>query len=293
MKQELRSLTSQVPGLLEALLATLRQQQLGDAVSYYAHFTGFAHQQGKGGGSSGAAAVLGTLQEVRDGTTTLPDHLKSVPAAAGDANNEAGAGAGISWDIGASEEPSKAAEAAAGSSAVNWDLGDLTMDSAEPSSSAGAAGISWDVTAEDTGASATEAAAAGPPAVDWGISMDDAGGNSSGAAAAGGAPNISWDIELTEAAAEGNGDGIKGDWGSAADLSKPAASSAAQQQEGPQREAAVLRLERDSDYRALLQVRLCDGMVVCAGVNPKHGCASVVHIHLSLQLVCCCSTPRG
>jgi hypothetical protein len=253
VKQELRSLTSQVPGLLEALLATLRQQQLGDAVSYYAQFTGFAHQQAKGSSSSssGAAAVLGTLQEVRDGTTTLPDHLKGASAAAGDANNEAGAG--ISWDIGATEEPSKAADAAAGSSAVNWDLGDLTMEAAEPSSSAGAAGISWDLTAEDTAAGAGETAAAGPAAVDWGISMDDAGG-SSGAAAAGGAPNISWDIELTEAAAEGNADGIERDWGSAADLSKPAAGSAAQQQEGPQREAAVLRLERDSDYRALLQV---------------------------------------
>ena len=263
--QELLQLTSQLQPLFQELLTTLRQEPLGEAVALYGNFVKQAHGSGaelaaaaaaEGSSSSGIPSVLCTLQEVRAGTTEVPEGL----AAAAAGNNGGGNGISADWqmlegkeaDNGGVENGGKGngGEAAAAAGGVNWDLGDLTATGGE------AGGISWDVEVEPEEVSGGDAAAPGAAGagVDWGITADEAG-TSSGST---GAPAVNWDIEITEADVAAATAGPSIDWGG--DVDGAGTTSAACGSGGGQApgagldaaEAAVRRLVLDCDYRSEL-----------------------------------------
>jgi hypothetical protein len=271
--QELRQLSSKLPGLFLDLVQQLRSsEQLDTAISYYQHFTQYAHGSDAGNVAAAAASgqqqrelpdVLHVLTEVRERRTAA-----YVPEGGTDAANNAaaagGAGGGIDWgaelsaglgaagssaggvDWGVSDAAASGDTAAEGG--ISWDLGDLTAAAAGGADSAAAAGdgggISWDVAVEEPAAAgeageATAAAAAAGPSLDWDIDMSGIGVESAGESmVAAAAPGIDWGVDLDSAA------GSTAAAAAAADSAAAGGSSSS--------DAAADRLQHDSEYRSQL-----------------------------------------
>jgi hypothetical protein len=247
VQTELAQLTQQLPGLFESLVGDLRSTQLAPAISFYQHFTAYAHSSS---GSSTAQQqqalpdVLPVLTEVRQGNTAPP---KAAAAAAADAaNNSAAGGGGIDWDLGGGGSGGDAA--AGGGSGISWDLG-LDVSAAAGAggeAAAEAGGISWDFAvepADDTaaagGGNSSAAAAGAGPSLDWDIDLSgiDVEGSGQDASAAG----VNWDIDM--GAAGGSGDSTAAAAGGGDSTAAATASSG---------DASAARLQADSEYRAQL-----------------------------------------
>ncbi|GBF99758.1 hypothetical protein Rsub_12533 [Raphidocelis subcapitata] len=215
VRAELAQLGASLPAAFEAILPQLRGEGLGAAIDYYRHFVAYAAAAASGEPQAAVDAapedlpdVLPTLAEVREGRTAPP------PERSGGAAEAAAAAAPaveIDWDaaLTGGDDAAGAADPGAAADAIDWDLdlSDLVV--------AGGG--------EDTGAEPLAAEASG-------------GGE-------GDAPAISWDIELTEAAAA-EAEAAGGEAATApSDLlqQRPAAGEV---------EAAAARLAGDADYRA-------------------------------------------
>jgi hypothetical protein len=276
--QELLQLTSQLQPLFQELLSTLRQEPLGEALALYANFVKQAHGTAIDttsaaaaavaaagvSSSSGPAGVLCTLQEVRAGTTEVPEGLAAAASAGAGFGAAAAAGegisadwqlleekeasnGGISWELGNESGGNGNGDGVAAAGGVNWDLGDVGAGGGD------AGGISWDVEVAPEEATGEDAAAGvSGGAVDWGITAAEAGSSSGDA---GGAPAVNWDIEITEADVAGAA-GPSIDWGGADDAAAAAAAGSGGTAQGVGLEAAesaVRRLVLDCDYRSELQ----------------------------------------
>jgi hypothetical protein len=274
--QELRQLSSKLPGLFLDLTQQLRSsEQLDKAISYYQHFTQYAH--GSDAGKQAAAAVsssseqqdlpevLHVLTEVRERRTAAYTPEGGADAA----NNAAAAGvanavsiewgselsgsldaatsssaAGIDW--GAADAAAAAGDAGGG---ISWDLGDLSAAAGGGDEGAAAAGgdgggISWDVAVEEPAAAdaGEAAAAAAGPSLDWDIDMSGIGVESAGeSSTAAAAPGIDWGIDLGAAGID-----------AAAAGSTAAGASSAAAAAGFSGDAAADRLQHDSEYRSQL-----------------------------------------
>jgi hypothetical protein len=280
--QELQQLGKQLPSMFEQLVEQLRSSELQETISYYQHFTSYAHgsDAGKALSSNGTGRidseakqqqqqaelphVLPVLVEIREQRTTPsasnagPDanatHINAVSAASidwgdfGDAANNSTATAapgGINWGLEVSEASEQSAAAAAAAGGISWDLGDLNMSAGADAAAAAGGGISWDVVLDppaDDAAAAAAAAAAG-----------DATGT--------GAQMVDWDIDMSGIGLESAGTateagsgaagldwGIEGESASADVTSNPAAAAAA----GGSCDASASRLQHDPDYRSQL-----------------------------------------
>jgi hypothetical protein len=243
-------------------------EQLDKAISYYQHFTQYAHGSDAGKTAAAAAAtgqqqgelpdVLHVLSEVRERRTAA-----YVPEGGADAANNAAAAAagaadgGIDWGLelsaglgaaagagGVDWGVSDAAAAASGDTAadggISWDLGDLTAAAAGGSAAGGdGGGISWDVAVEEpaAGEAGEAAAVAAGPSLDWDIDMSGIGVESAGESmVAAAAPGIDWGVDLDATAA--------GSAGSTATADSAAAGSSG--------DASADRLQHDSEYRSQL-----------------------------------------
>ncbi|KXZ55081.1 hypothetical protein GPECTOR_3g237 [Gonium pectorale] len=260
VRQELRALASELPGMLRQVVDCLHDPALQAAGEYYAAFSRFAH--GPREARSGAAAaspslapadMLPTLFEIRERQTQPPAEAAEPEASSQQGPGTAAGGIDIDWDVGgagAEDDGAAAAAMAAGGEAggsgggvveIDWDFA-LAADDAGGGVDTGGAGgegggINWDidVSAPDAagdGSAAGDggAAAAGPITIDWDIAVDSAGDT----AAAG-----------TSSAAAAAGDG------GAAQVAEAAGGRGCGSSTDPD-DVAAARLERDGEYRARL-----------------------------------------
>ncbi|PNH00245.1 F-box/LRR-repeat protein 2, partial [Tetrabaena socialis] len=244
VRQELRSLASELPGMLRAVVDSLHDPRLQAAADYYAAFTRFAHTPRAPKPAASAAApastsapegasvspcleptsMLPTLFEIRARRTQPPPP----PATADEGAAPGGGGAVVD---------------------IDWDL---DLGAAEADGGAEAAGA-------DGGAGPSGGAdGGGGGGIDWDIDMAEAGTSGGGGAdgGGGGAVTIDWDIELDGAGADNNRAGAPASAsGAASDAAAAAADGAAAAAAVPPTDpddVAAARLERDADYRSRL-----------------------------------------
>ncbi|GIL55532.1 hypothetical protein Vafri_11095 [Volvox africanus] len=252
VRQELRHLADELPGMLRSVVESLHEPQLQSAAEYYAGFSRFAHApRGQRAAAAGAdlalepSKMLPILFEIRERRTQpLPLGLGDVSAEA-TAKNTAGGGGGINWDLSPQVDGGTAAGTAVN---IDWDVGPSEGESAAEgdggggcSGGGGGRGINWDIDLQDV--------TGGTPAA------DSAGADADAAAVA--PVTINWDIEVdavgadaeADADAENNLVGI----GTRGEDVGPSASAATAGGELTKPDAvAAARLERDGEYRARL-----------------------------------------
>eukprot|EP00775_Hariotina_reticulata_P008742 gene8742-8922_t len=239
--QELQQLGKQLPTMFEQLVEQLRSSKLQETISYYQHFTSYAHgseagkavsSHGAGRADSAATAAAGTGA----GGTSID--WGDVGEAANNSTASTAAAGGINWGMETFETPGPGTAGAAG---ISWDLGDIDMSAGADAGAAGgsdaAGGISWDLALEPPAddAAAADAAGAGGPSLDWDIDTSGIGLESAGIAteASAGAGSIDWGIEAEPA--------------SAGPTLNPTAAGG-----GGSCDASASRLQHDPDYRSQL-----------------------------------------
>ncbi|EFJ50509.1 hypothetical protein VOLCADRAFT_80276 [Volvox carteri f. nagariensis] len=175
VRQELRGLASELPGMLRGVVESLHDPRLQSAAEYYAAFTRFAHApRGQRGGGASAAADLGlepsamlpTLLEIRARQTQPP----------ASSEDTAGAAAAAASSVVVQE-----ATAGRGGGIIDWDLG--TQEAAEPGPGA-VVDIDWDV----------------------GLGGEEAGAAADGGGGGGGGGGINWDIDMPDETSGAGGD---------------------------------------------------------------------------------------
>ncbi|GLC43473.1 hypothetical protein PLESTM_001477200 [Pleodorina starrii] len=241
VRQELRGLASELPGMLRGVVDSLHDPRLQTAADYYAAFTRFAHaprgQRAAAVNASGLepSTMLPTLFEIRARQTQPPAPAEAALAGPSESGvQEATTAGGIDWDVAPQEGDGAAAAGAAID--IDWDvaLGGGEEDAgAAGGGGEGGGGINWDfqVPAEasasaEAGDGAAEASAA-PIAIDWDIEVDAVGD--------------------AVADAENNLLGGSEGEGTAAAAAGPTATAAMDPDD-----VAAARLEQDAEYRARL-----------------------------------------
>ncbi|GIM06415.1 hypothetical protein Vretimale_10743 [Volvox reticuliferus] len=241
VRQELRRLADELPGMLRSMVESLHAPRLQSASEYYAAFTRFAHAP-RGQRATAAEAdlalepskMLPILFEIRERRTEPPLALGDASAAA-TSQTTAGGDGGINWDL----SPHGDGKAAAGTTVdIDWDVGPGGEEAAAAGDAGGGGEINWDIDFQDAaaGTAATDSAGAGadaavvaPVTIDWDIEVDAVGADAA-------------------ADAENNLAGVSISGG---DAGPSALAAAAGKLTDPDNIAAA-RLERDGEYRARL-----------------------------------------
>ncbi|KAL3159873.1 hypothetical protein ABBQ38_010272 [Trebouxia sp. C0009 RCD-2024] len=220
--RELAQLQQQLPGLFQDALADINSPAIASAMDHYAAVTAYAHSP-----APDAAAPDPSQTPPTDLKQLLP-HLQAIRS-----NNHLQQ-LGTNPSDTANRTEDEAVSVQGDSQEIQWDVtGDESPRSQESAdaANAGGAAIDWDVTI-DPGADTTEAEASSPPAE---------------------AVDISWDIDITEAAEQTQGLNSEGGsgQGSGQGFGPPELLNGNAEQEGIWPES-VVRLTKDTSCRTAL-----------------------------------------
>ncbi|DBB09844.1 TPA: hypothetical protein ACH3X3_001459 [Trebouxia sp. C0006] len=226
--KELAQLQQQLPGLFQEALANLSSPVIAAAIDHYAAFTAYAHSATASAAAPEPSTMLPQLHAVKDRSlsqSSSPDHPISPSAA----NVRTGETPGIEKE---------ADESTSGvHSEIQWDIADVAEEPSAPQQLQEAgnddddvgvgADIDWDVALEPS----TQENASDSHGADAVSPSEDA--------------DISWDIDITEAAEEAENADLDTD----ASQSAPSGLQAESDAHGQAWPESVLRLSEDSSFR--------------------------------------------